>query len=980
MADFNTAISIIFNAIDHTGDGLSSVAKGVKETAESASKVTEPLAEIAKKSLEAEAAVLALGTAFLTVASNEADRFQNKVEEIGSLVNAAPEDVDRYKVKIREFAEESTSSFESIEKAVYIATSNFGNFSAAMDVMATAQRGAVVGVTDIEVTTSLLTRTMNAYGAVTNDAATNTRTADRYMAAMFTTVQNGDINILALRDNLGQVSSTAAAANVPIETLGAAVAALTAAGVNPAQSMTLLNSLLKELLNPSKELSEALGGLSVTTNGLPAVMDKLKESTGGSAEKVYALFSSSEAAKAGLILANDSAGKFDGTIKAMDGNIDAFNKNYANMVGGVDDSTQKLANSTRILLQKVGDPLQEGWADILDGLSAIMKGFSLSIDKGSFNPVFAAFNEFGGDISALLNQIGKNLPEALAHVDFNELIAALKDAGFEIKDLFGNIDLSTPEGLAHAIQFVVDTFESLTRVVSGIIDAWGPVVRGFIDGIDTFNELDDSSKKTVGNMLGLSQIFETLKGVLTTGVDALDIIGKALTAIAGIQAGTGVASLVSALGGAGLATQAAGLVAVGAAIYGTYKAVDANIDAWKEYKARQDLVAESTSHLTETQAKIKGRLSEISERTGVVVTSMDELNKAVDEGRLVFNEITGVYDKADDGIISYNKSLHDTGDQLTHGKDGLIYFKSELESTAGQTEKLHAGQRKVNDELGKLGLSFDYVHGKFIDIKESGGKVVDEFGNIVNASGRTEQEIEKLASRFTGLKGTVSDLDSQLHSNNAVFDAHGKYLREFGDESGKAGEATKKLGDAVKNTADANVKGTEAWKRAQEVMLQTQKQMDDFSIKMEELTLHKYEIDVKANVDLQTAQIEADTARIAAAFASASDVIGSLNTSVTDLWKLFANKDTWDGARSDIKDAAMRQEERLNTELQLKEKLTNAVVDQARATTQRLSSGAPLISIDGGNLAPELEAIFDKILKFTQIKATQQGLSMLVGL
>jgi len=39
-----------------------------------------------------------------------------------------------------------------------------------------------------------------------------------------------------------------------------------------------------------------------------------------------------------------------------------------------------------------------------------------------------------------------------------------------------------------------------------------------------------------------------------------------------------------------------------------------------------------------------------------------------------------------------------------------------------------------------------------------------------------------------------------------------------------------------------------------------------------------------------------------------------------------------------------------------------------------------LISIDGGNLAPELELVFDKILKFTQIKASQQGLSMLVGL
>lgn len=920
MADLSTTIEIIFGAVDKTGDGFRSVSDGINKTAESASKVTEPLAEIAKKSLEAEAAVLALGTAFLTVATNEADRFQNKVEEIGSLINDTPEDVDKLKASIQDFAADSTSNFEQIEQAVYTATSNIGDASKALDVMAVAEKGAIVGATDLETSASVLTRTMNAYGLVTDDSATNTKNAERVMAALFTTVQNGDTTLAKLSDAVGKVASTAAAANIPIETVGAAVAALTGAGVNTDESMTLLNALIKELLSPSKELSEALGGLSVTTSGLPAVMDKLKESTGGSAEKVYALFSSTEAAKAGLILANDSAGKFDGTIKAMDGNIDAFNKNYANMVGGVDDSTQKLANSTRILLQKVGDPLTEGWMGILDGLSAMM----MSVDKGSFNPVFAAFNEFDGDISALLNRIAKNLPEALAHVDFNQLIAALKDAGFEIEDLFGDMDLSTPEGLAKAVQFLVDTFASLTRIVAGVIDAWGPVMQGFVAGIDTFNALDDSSKKTVGNMLGLSQIFETLKGAATTGADALDIIGKALTAIAGVQAGTGVASLVSALGGASLATQAAALVAVGAAIYGTGKAVDANIEAYKEYKARQDLVTESTSHLSETQAKIKDRLSEISERTGVVVTSMDELNKAVDDGRLVFNEATGAYEAAGSGMRDFDAEV------AAASKSGS-WFADAVNSVASSL-KLAGGDAASTAE------SFDSL---------------------------------AAAEAFAALR-MRDGYDVSVTYKDGLFVV---------DEKLKAvADSTKKAADTTKDAAAAAVQGSKEWKNVQDVLLQTQKQMDDFTIKMAELELHRYEIDVRANVDLQTAQIEADTARIAAAFTAASEVIGGLSNDVTELWKLFGQKDTWDGARDDIKQAAMRQEERLDRELKLKEELTDAVVDQARATTARLSSGAPLISIDGGNLAPELEMIFDKILKFTQIKASQQGLSMLVGL
>lgn len=60
--------------------------------------------------------------------------------------------------------------------------------------------------------------------------------------------------------------------------------------------------------------------------------------------------------------------------------------------------------------------------------------------------------------------------------------------------------------------------------------------------------------------------------------------------------------------------------------------------------------------------------------------------------------------------------------------------------------------------------------------------------------------------------------------------------------------------------------------------------------------------------------------------------------------------------------------------------MTQAVVDQAQATANRLNSGEPIISIDARDLAPELELVFDKILRYTQVKATQQGLSLLVGI
>ena len=925
MADLQRTVEIIFGAIDNTGGGLASVSNGLESTVNKVSNVTEPLADIAKKALVAEGAIIALGAAFLTVAVNEAARFGEKVEEIGSLVNATPDDVDKLKSSIQDFAVNSVSNFDQINQAIYIATSNLGSTSKALDILTVAEQGSQVGATGLEASTALLTRTMNAYGLVSSDSATNTANAERVMAAMFTTVQNGDITMQMLADNIGKVSSTAAAANIPIETVGAAIAAITGAGVGADQSMTLLNAVIKELLAPSDDLAKALGGLSVTTDGLPAVMDRLKEATGGSADKIYSLFNSSEAAKGALILANDSAGKFDGTMKAMTTSVQYFNRNYTNMVGGVADSSQQLANSTQVLLQKVGEPLQDSWDGILDGLGLIMQGFSLSIDEGAFKPVFDAFNGFGGDIAELLKKIGQNLPEALSQVDFSGLIDSLSDLGLELGDLFQGVDLTTPEGLANAIQFVVDSFESLTRVVSGIVDVWGPVVQSFLAGIDAFNGLDDSSKKTAGNLLGISQVFETLKSTLTSGAGALETIGGALQAIAGIQTaqtfislsgaiGTATSAVVNALGPFGVIV--ASLAAIGGSIA-------VNVSAWDDYKTRQNTVADSTAHLADTQSTIKERLQEISERTGITVNSMDALNKAADEGKLAFNEATGAYEAAGSGVRNYDAEV------AAASKGGFDFAKM------------------VNDVASGLGLVGDKT-----------SDVVSRFSTLEEAEKAAWIEFDK------GNKASISFADGlyQVHSSQKT-----------------AADSSDKLAQSTKNSAEAAKVGSKEWKSVQDVMLQTQKQADDFAVAMTKLSNESFEVSVRAMVDLRVADIEADTARITAAYQTISDVVGSLAPQVSSLWGTFSQSvSSFD--KSDIKDAALRAERRLDLELQTQVDLNNAIIEKMRAQTYRLSSGEPLISIDAGTLAPELELVFDKILKYTQIKATEQGLSLLMGL
>jgi len=954
MADAQRTIDIIFNAINETGEGLSSIADDLQSLSDEASNVTGPLAEIADQAVLTESAILSMGAAFLTVSVNEASQFSEKIEEIGSLVNAQPDDIGALKTAVQEFASDSVSNFDAIGQAVYVATSNLGDTSAAMDVLVTAEKGAQVGATDLETSTALLTRTMNAYGLVTDDSKTNTENAERVMAAMFVTVQNGDINMGALADNMGKVASTAAAAGIPIETVGAALAALTGAGVNAEQSTTLLNAVIKELLKPSDDLTAALGGLSVTTDGLPAVMDALKNSTGGSAEKLFALFSSSEAAKGALILANDSAGKFDGTLTAMSTSVSAFNTNYQNMSGGVDDSTQKLVNNTTILLQKVGEPLQDGWASILDGLSSIVQGFSLSIDEGAFEPVFTAFDGFGTDISDTLKRIGDNLPAALEQVDWSGLIAVLGDLGIEIGDLFDGVDLSSPEGLANAIQFVVDSFASLTAVVSGIVDVWGPVVQGFIAGTDAFNDLDNGAKKTFGQLTGLAEIFETLKGSVTTGADALDTIGSSLQALAGINAASTIASLTTALGTSVSAVGSAGLVGAAALAAGAVGYTAGSGLAWGLDQLISKATGTSTSlgglifdltHSGEAATAavtsvdkmgdaIKGtgektitatsELKRISDETGVLVTSSDDLKKAMDAGLITF-------DAATNSFIATGTGIRDFDAEVAAATTGSGTF----------ADKVLA----ISESLGLVSDSGETVIDSFTDMAAAESAAMRQFDDGHEVFIRYEDGMYKVV-------GT------------------GKDLKKSQDEVAKA----------VEDTSKSNVKGSTEWVNVMQVMQDATNAANDFRIKAEEITERRYEANLSALVDLRVAEIEADTARIAAAFDSLNAGIASTGETLVGLAEIFANSGNLDEAKQQfLQDLVIAEEARRQSQFDLQKELIDNQNEYLKAKINRLNSGQSLITIESGTLAPELDSLLSKVMQMIQIKATDEGASLLLG-
>jgi len=668
MADLTRTVEVIFGAIDNTGPGLASVGNSINEFNDSLNAIAQPLADVGDKVLAAQTALLGLAAAFSNIAVNESVKLTESLEEIGSLVNATPDDVNLLRDAIQDFALTSTSNFDQIQQAVYDTTSALGSTETALAVLKIAEEGAIVGATDLANSSNLLTNVLNAYGLATGTAAETTANAERVMATMFTTVQNGKTTIPELSENIGKVASTAASAKVPIEVVGAAIAALTGAGIGTDQAMTLLGASLKELLTPSDALKEALGGVSVTTNGLPAVLDRLKIATGGSSEKFFELFGSAEAAKGALILANDSSGKFKTTLDAMPNSIQTFNTNLGNMKGGVEDAAQQLENAVTVLLQKVGLPLEQESQHIREAFADLFIGLSSGVDQGSFDVVIDQVNRFGSDLAETIQGIANALPAALDQVDFSGLIDSFEQLGINIGGIFDGLDLTQPDDLAAAIQSVIDTFTSLTNTTSGIVAAWTPVIQLFTTLLTEFNKLDPETQQIIGAILGVSQVFTTFSPIIGGVADSITVLGNSFTTLRGLLSGGAVAGALSGVGAAGVAAAGGLGYAVGTGL------------SW----AIDEVISRNTdAHLS--LGTYIADLFDVGEAAARTAESTIKLDKATADANVAARAHSDIVEKTAISSQNWESAVNQVADSIVNVSDKTALYNASIERAGDAT-------------------------------------------------------------------------------------------------------------------------------------------------------------------------------------------------------------------------------------------------------------------------------------------------------
>jgi len=400
-----------------------------------------------------------------------AGEVEEKVLEIGTLLGDVSRDtLNRLSQDIRRAAVQGGQAFQDEFKAAYDAISAGVAPRRLLDFLRTANQLAVGGVTTVSESVDLLTSILNAYNRGAEDA-------QDVSDVLFKTVEGGKTTIGELASSIFQVAPAAAAANVGIEQVGAALATLTAAGTPTRVAATNLRAALIELgkagttANKEFRAIAGVGFREFIENGgdLSEAMDLIRRRADQTNKAISDLFSSVEGGLAVQVLAGSGFDSLVANLQRMETRAGATQRAFELLSNSflfqvrrlrlaLADLVVELANqvlptltelsksfadhtvsATDVLLRGVQGPsraqFREAFSSIFDVIITFIKELGSFIGVALIEGVRVAFQAISPQIGDMLQDI---FASALPGVD-KSVAGQFDDARESLDDLWNRV-------------------------------------------------------------------------------------------------------------------------------------------------------------------------------------------------------------------------------------------------------------------------------------------------------------------------------------------------------------------------------------------------------------------------------------------------------------------------------------------------------------------------------------------------------------
>lgn len=735
MATTSKTIEIIFGGIDNTGGAISSVGKGLNKLEGQAGSITGPLANVTDSILKLDAALVAAGVAALAFATKEAVTFEAALIDLQKVMSDSEGSASDYSDVFSDLSTRfGVSAGDVIQSAADFRQAGF-EIEDALTLV--EQSLLAVNAADLSAADSseLLIGTLAGFQAPASEAA-------HLLDVLNGVSNNAGVSVAQLGDGFKILSPIAKAMGLTFEETASLLTPVVEITRSGSESANTLKTAISNLIKPTKERYALLVdelGIQLEIDGqrrntkdvLYDLIAATQDLDSNEKQRVATIIAGAEQMGRFLAVLNGSARSEEILKIAMDSSgssIEEFNVKtqsaefalkqlgaaFKTAAAGVGleyiDQTREATQATTSLVESLREALQgENAAQLFDLIRGGLESFAAEVEV-----------------------IAKNLPEAFEGLDFSDLLSAFDDLGAEVgglfSALFGDIDLSTVEGLQDALQKIVDAFTALTNVSAGIIDGLTPLFATIGAGIEKFQDLDDATKRNVGEMLGLAKTIDTLLPAVGALGSGLDSVGTGLTALAGAQGFKALIGNLNAVKSVASVAGKGGLI--GLALAGGYglgtlineyiigpmeEQFGGSIGTWLYDQFNADEIARISAEFGPLTGEVKKLADETEELRGIS-NRYDEMNKTLGQTMGYTTEVTeeqrAELNKYAAQLVENSKQTEEFSGSQRGIADAVEELNRQVSSSGGALGEVSKTTKELSDNNRSLQLGYDEATGK----------------------------------------------------------------------------------------------------------------------------------------------------------------------------------------------------------------------------------------------------------------------------
>jgi len=406
--------------------------KGAAKTGKALKAVTGSVARLGAKSA-------LVGAGFAALSTKLAGDFQKSLLEVSTLMNNVnAKTLPNMSRELRAVASASGLALSSISKAKYdIVSAGFSDAAESANVLAVASKLAVGGVTTAASAADILTTSLNAYGKTADEV-------NDVSDVLFTTVRLGKTTMSELGQSLGMVLPFAKSMNLSMRGVGAAMATLTASGINTAEATTALRASILGLSAPADGARDAMkaAGIEVVkfADGTVDIVETVKQFQGMDPATIK---------------------KFIPNVRAITG-IQTLANNFDVLSKNVEQFETQAAGATEIAFEKMNSAFNTQFSKLKNNMHNIMievgniviEKIQPSIERA--NAEFAKLGDIGWDI------VGATLKDNSSAV-FNLVSQTFDIAARAIEMRIKLVAMNIKNELASIIPFSKDNSEAIAE-------------------------------------------------------------------------------------------------------------------------------------------------------------------------------------------------------------------------------------------------------------------------------------------------------------------------------------------------------------------------------------------------------------------------------------------------------------------------------------------------------------------------------------